>query len=67
MAPVVAGIRPLVVGLELVLRIPVDSAGVGLVVRPGIAAKAGEVLVESEPLPPVEVTLLSRNALIAAT
>ena len=38
-------VGPLVVGRVLVLREPADAAGVGLVVGPGVAAEAGEVLV----------------------
>ena len=46
-AAVEAGVGPLVVGSVLVLREPADAAGVGLVMGPGVAAEAGEVLVEA--------------------
>ena len=54
LAAVEAGVGPLVVGVVLVLRKPADAAGVGFVVRPGVAAEAGEVFVAAAAVGDVE-------------
>ena len=56
-----AGVGPLVVGGVLVLREPADAAGVGLVMGPGVAAKAGEVLVEAAAVGDVEPAALEET------
>src|SRR5215813_12549052 len=52
---------PFGIGFQLVLREPVDAAGVVAVVAPGIPGKAGEVLVEAA----AEVDIESAAVLIA--
>jgi len=58
LAPIKAGVGPLVVGVVLILRVPADAVGIGLVVGPGVAAESGEVLVEAATIRDIEAAAL---------
>ena len=58
MAAIEAGVGPFVIRGVLVLREPSDAVGVRLVVRPGVAAEAGEVFVEATAVGDVEAVAL---------
>ena len=61
LAPIKAGAGPLVVGVVLILRVPADAVGIGLVVGPGVAAESGEVLVEAATIRDIEAAALEHG------